>query len=167
MAETKNHLGLDKFQVTVIKSNYNSTKPIRKMIEKAQAKISSAKEKYNAAIEAAKAKYEESVKDTQNEVQAYQQQIDMLDKFTLETTKNACGLELTTEQVIEFLDNPAAFVAYKAEKNGQDMFDMQQPESPASELPWDDNVEESRDLDAEEDKDWEDRIQSGEIKEAV
>ena len=123
MAETKNHLGLDKFQVTVIKSNYNSTKPIRKMIEKAQAKISSAKEKYNAAIEAAKNKYEESVKGTQNEVQAYQQQIDMLDKFTLETTKNACGLELTSEQVMKFLDNPTAFAAYKAKQNGQDMFE--------------------------------------------
>lgn len=141
MAENKNHLGLDKFQVTVIKSNYNSTKPIRKLIEKADNKIQQANEKCEAAIKAAQEKYNETVKDLLAEVQAYKDQIAMLDKFTLETTKSACGLELTSEQVIEFLDNPAAFAAYKQEKLGTDMFDAQpqveQPKAEENELPWD------------------------------
>jgi prophage DNA circulation protein len=152
MAETKNHLGLDKFQVTVIKSNYNSTKPIRKMIEKAEAKTQAAFDKCQDTIKAAQDKYHETCDGLLAEIQTYKDQIAMLDKFALETTKNACGLELTTEQVIEFLDNPTAFAAYKQEKQGVDMFAGQA---------------EPRDLDAEEDKDWENRIQSGEIKQAI
>lgn len=154
MAETKNHLGLDKFQVTVIKSNYNSTKPIRKMIEKAEAKTQAAFDKCQDAIKAAQDKYHETCDGLLAEIQTYKDQIAMLDKFALETTKNACGLELTTEQVIEFLDNPTAFAAYKQEKQGVDMFADNIGEANAAAAGY-------RDLDAKEDKDWEDKIQSG------
>ena len=149
MAETKNHLGLDKFQVTVIKSNYNSTKPIRKMIEKAEAKTQAAFDKCQDAIKAAQDKYHETCDGLLAEIQTYKDQIAMLDKFALETTKNACGLELTTEQVIEFLDNPTAFAAYKQEKQGVDMFADNIGEANVA-------AAEYRNLDAEEDKDWED-----------
>lgn len=146
MAETKNHLGLDKFQVTVIKSNYNSTKPIRKMIEKAEAKTQAAFDKCQDAIKAAQDKYHETCDGLLAEIQTYKDQIAMLDKFALETTKNACGLELTTEQVIEFIDNPTAFAAYKQEKQGVDMFADNIGEANAV-------AAEYRGLDAEEDKD--------------
>lgn len=112
MAE-KNHLGLDKYQITIIKSNHAGTKPIRKLIEKAENKIKVAEEKRNAAIKAAQDKYEESVKELVAEAQAYKDQIAVLDKFTLETTKQACGLELTSQQVMDFIENPAAFEDYK------------------------------------------------------
>ena len=167
MAETKNHLGLDKFQVTVIKSNYNSTKPIRKMADKIHAKLDAADIKYKAAIAAATEKYKASIAELQNEIAAYETQLNMLDKFTLETTKQACGLELTSEQVIKFLEDPAAFTAYKQQKEGVDMFSKQNSEEDVNELPWNNGEvnTEPRDLDAEEDKEWEDRINSGEIKE--
>lgn len=147
MAENKNHLGLDKFQVTVIKSNYNSTKPIRKMMEKANTKIFAADEKYQAALKVALDKYNETVKDLKAEVQAYKDQIAMLDKFTMETTKQTCGLELTSEQVMHFIDNPDAFAAYKASKEGQDLFTNQdiaeQPKAEENEMPWDENADEA------------------------
>ena len=123
MADIKNHLGLDKYQVTVIKSNYNSTKPIRKLVEKAEAKIKVAEEKRNAAIKAAQDKYEESVKDLATEMQAYKEQINILDKFSMDTTKHSCGVELTSEQVIKFLDDEEAFKDFLQEKNGNSMFD--------------------------------------------
>lgn len=117
MADTKNHMGLDKFQMTIIKGNYNNIKPILKKIEKAQAKI-----------DQAKAKYEEAVKDTQLEVDACKTQIELLDQFTLDTTKKACGISLSSEQVMNFLNDKESFNNYKRELGGSDLFDNTQPQ---------------------------------------
>lgn len=134
MAENKNHLGLDKYQIAVIKSNFNSTKPIRKLIEKNEAKMKAAGERFEKAIAVAKEKYDNATKDLRDETQAYQTQIERLDQFTRSTTKQVCGLELSSEQVMEFLDNPTAYSCYVQKMQGKDMFENQ----PETEEPTDD-----------------------------
>lgn len=109
--ETKNHLGLDKFQVTIITGNYNSLKPSLKKVEAAQAKINAAKEKYEKAVEG-----------IQQEIAAYREQIDMLDQFAINTTTKSCGIGLTTEQVVKFMNAPQAFEEYKQSIGMGDMF---------------------------------------------
>jgi len=111
MSETKNHLGLDKFQVTVIKSNYNSIKPFLKKIEKAQAKI-----------DAAKQKYEEAIADSQKEVAQCQDQISLMDQYTIGMTTKSCGVGLTIEQTIKYLEDAPAFEEYKKSIGISDMF---------------------------------------------
>lgn len=117
MADSTNHLGLDKYQITVIKSNFNSTKPLRKMVEKVDEKISKAQAVLDKTIAAAQKKYQEAVGDIQGEAQVYKDQIALLDNFSIETTTKTCGIGLTSEQVVKFLDDKEAFEAYKASLN--------------------------------------------------
>lgn len=133
MAEQKNHLGLDKFQVTVIKSNYSATVPIRKMLKTAQAKMQTADEKYQEALKAAEAKHESAVADLRSEIQAYQQQIAAIDKFTIETTTSSCGIGLSSEQCMEFIKDPQAFEDYKQRIGmGGDLFEEKKEEPAVS-----------------------------------
>lgn len=104
--ETKNHLGLDKFQLTIIKSNYNSMKPSINKRAKILKKIEDTTKKYEEKLEAA-------ISSLRNEVAAYDEQITMLDQFTKDTTLKTCGITLTTEQVMEFCNNPEKFEEYK------------------------------------------------------
>lgn len=126
MAET-NVLGLDKFQTTMIKRNYGFIKPIVAKRDKVQKKIDDKQKE----LDELKANLEA-------EINNYNEQINALDKFTLETTERFCGTKLTSEQVMYYLEHPEE---YKKESST-----------------------ENPDLDAEEDKDWEDKIASGELK---
>lgn len=145
MAENLNYLGLDKFQLTIIKGNYASIKPSITKRDKALKKIDETTQKY-------KEKLEEAIKSLKQEADAYNEQIAMIDKFTVETTLKSCGIGLTTEQVMDFLEHPEKFMEYKASVLGEELFNQQ---------------EETHGLDAEEDKEGEDRIASDELKEAV
>ena len=147
--ENKNHLGLDKFQLTIIKGNYSSIKPSLAKREKALKKIDEVTQKYKEKLEAA-------IASLKQETSAYDEQIAMIDKFTIETTQKACGIGLTTEQVMKFLEDPQAFEDYKHQLGlDNDMF-AQEAEQKAV-----------RDLDAEEDAEWEQKIVSGELKEVI
>lgn len=147
--ENKNHLGLDKFQLTIIKGNYSSIKPSLAKREKALKKIDEVTQKYKEKLEAA-------IASLKQEASAYDEQIAMIDKFTIETTQKACGIGLTTEQVMKFLEDPQAFKDYKHQLGlDNDMF-AQEAEQKAV-----------RDLDAEEDAEWEQKIESGELKEVI
>ena len=103
MAEN-NVLGLDKFQTTMIKRNYGIIKPIIAKREKAQKKIDDKQKELEALKQSLEA-----------EINTYNEQISALDKFTLDTTKRFCGISLTSEQVIDFMENPEKFAEYKHE----------------------------------------------------
>lgn len=134
MAET-NVLGLDKFQLTIIKGNFNSTKPIRKLIDKVVVKAAALQQKETEEHNAIVAKYKDKLQAFNQEKEAYEKQIELLDKFTLEATKKTCGFALTTEQVMDFIENPEHFEAYKKTLGmGKDLFENAQEEAePASE----------------------------------
>ena len=94
--------------------------------------MKAAEEKYKKDIAAAKEKYDNATKDLRDEIQAYQTQIERLDQFTRSTTKQACGLELSSEQVMEFLDNPTAYSCYVQKMQGKGMFENQSENLPES-----------------------------------
>jgi len=141
MAEKKvNCLGLDKFQMAIIKRNYNTVKPLLN-------KRNKAKEKMEETMRKAMEKYNE-------EVGMADMQIETFDKITKNYTKKSCGYELTSEQVAFFNDNPEKFDEFKQKNPLETKMDFNEEEQPG-------------DLDAEEDKEWEDKINSGELKEVV
>jgi len=141
MAEKKvNCLGLDKFQMAIIKRNYTTVKPLLN-------KRNKAKEKLEETIRKATEKYNE-------EVGMADMQIETFDKITKDYTKKSCGYELTSEQAVLFNDNPEKFDEFKQKNPLETETDFNKEEQP-------------RDLDAEENKEWEDRINSGELKEVV
>ena len=144
MSEKKvNCLGLDKFQMAIIKRNYSTVKPLITKRAKAWTKL-------DEAMKNAQKKYDE-------EVGLVDVQINTFDNITKEYTKKACGYELTSEQAVLFNDNPDLFDKYKEEHPIQTEMNFN-AEAPAQEAA-------PRDLDAEEDKEWEDKIKSGELKE--
>ena len=120
MTDDKNHLGLDKFQLTIIKGNYASMKPSITKRDKALEKIQETTEKF-------KQKLESAVSALRQEANAYEEQIKMLDTFALEITKKTCGIALTTEQVIKFLENPEQWESYKKEVLGENMWEEETP----------------------------------------
>jgi hypothetical protein len=141
MAEKKvNCLGLDKFQMAIIKRNYNTIKPLLN-------KRNKAKEKLDETIRKATEKYNE-------EVGMADMQIETFDKITKDCTKVFCGYELTSEQAVLFNDNPEKFDEFKQKNPLETEMDFNDEEQP-------------RDLHAEEDKKWEERINSGELKEVT
>lgn len=146
MAETRNHLGLDKFQLTIIKGNYASIKPSLTKRDKAYKKIEELTQKY-------KEKLEQAVTALRQEAEAYDEQIAMIDKFTVDVTTKSCGIGLTTEQVMTFIDDPVKFEDYKRELGLSDDLFNNTNNQPSDEV---------RDLDTKEDKN-----NSGELKEAV
>lgn len=139
MTEKKvNCLGLDKFQMAIIKRNYSTVKPLLN-------KINKAKEKLDEIIRKATEKYDE-------EVGMANMQIETFDKITKDYIKKSCGYELTSEQVVFFNDNPEKFDEFKQKNPLETEMDFSKEEQP-------------HDLDAEENKEWEDKINSGELKE--
>ena len=124
--ETTNVMGLDKFQLSIIKGNYGSLKPIIAKKNKLMAKIEAATEKEEKAIQALKEKTQESLKELYKEVSVYDEQINALDNITKTHTQRACGMELTSEQVMQFLSNPDEFEQYKSSVLGDDMFKEQE-----------------------------------------
>ena len=100
MAEKKvNCLGLDKFQMAIVKRNYNTVKPLLN-------KRNKAKEKLDEIIRKATEKYNE-------EVGMADMQIETFDKITKDYTKKSCGYELTSEQAVLFSANPEKFDEFK------------------------------------------------------
>lgn len=97
-----NVLNLDKFQLTMIKRNYGIIKPIIAKREKAQKKIDDKQRELD-----------ELKASLQAEINTYNDQISALDAFTLTTTKQACGIELSSEQALNFIENPEEFEVYK------------------------------------------------------
>ena len=131
MAEKKvNCLGLDKFQMAIIKRNYTTVKPLLNKRYKA-------KEKLDETIRKATEKYNE-------EVGMADMQIETFDKITKDYTRKSCGYELTSEQVVFFNDNPDKFDEFK-QKNPLETemnFNEDHEVSPASSENNDGNVEE-------------------------
>lgn len=141
MAEKKtNCLGLDKFQMAIIKRNYTTVKPLINKKNKAQ-------EKLDEAIRKANEKFNEEIGMTD-------MQIETFDKITKDYTKKSCGYELTSEQAVVFNDNPELFEKYKQDHPLQTEMDFNEGQQTC-------------DLDAEEDKEWENRFDSGELKEVT
>lgn len=149
MAET-NILGLDKFQLTIIKSNYNSTKPVRKLIDKVVVKAAVLQQKETEEHNAIVAKYKDKLQAFNQEKEAYEKQIELLDKFTLEVTEKTCGFALTTEQVMDFIDNPEKFEAYKQSLGvGKDLFENEES-ADASPEDYHENIGEGHDIEQEQ-----------------
>lgn len=168
METNKNALGLDKLQMSIIKNNYNSIKPILAKREKLQAKVEQAKTKLNEnkvklqefidkKLKEFQEKFEESIKETLEIMNAYNTQISAIDELTNSITLKACGLALSSEQCIKLENNPDAFEEFKQKQQGipGDLFSEEPVDVPMTE------VGNDFDLDAQEDQDWEDRIQAG------
>lgn len=125
------NLGLDRFQITVIRRTYGLIKPYISKREKAQKKLQDL-EMAKAALEA--------------EIQMYDTQIQALNKPVTDITERFCGITLTSEQVMDFIENPEHFEAYKqelgivspSEENEQDSEDYEE------------NQGEGHDIDAEQ-----------------
>lgn len=122
MAEKKvNCLGLDRFQLAIIKRNYTTVKPLLN-------KKSKAREKLEEAIRKANEKYSE-------EVGMADMQIETFDNLTKAYTKKSCGYELTSEQVILFNDNPEKFEEFKQKNPLQSEMDFNEQESEENTIP--------------------------------
>lgn len=104
--DNTNILGLDKFQVTVIKSKYASMKPIITKRDKLAKKIEETTQKFKEKLDAALASIRQ-------EEAAYNEQLDYDNQYAKDITQKTCGIALTTEQTIEFLENPGKFEEYK------------------------------------------------------
>ena len=131
MAEKKvNCLGLDKFQMAIVKRNYNTVKPLLN-------KRNKAKEKLDEIIRKATEKYNE-------EVGMADMQIETFDKITKDYTKKSCGYELTSEQVAIFNDNPEKFEEFKQKNPLETKIDFNEEHEVSAVSPEnnDDNVEE-------------------------
>lgn len=122
MAEKKvNCLGLDRFQMAIIKRNYTTVKPLLN-------KKSKAREKLEEAIRKANEKYSE-------EVGMADMQIETFDNLTKAYTKKSCGYALTSEQVILFNDNPEKFEEFKQKNPLQSEMDFNEQESDENTIP--------------------------------
>ena len=122
MTEKKvNCLGLDRFQMAIIKRNYTTVKPLLN-------KKSKAREKLEEAIRKANEKYSE-------EVGMADMQIETFDNLTKDYTKKSCGYELTSEQVILFNDNPEKFEEFKQKNPLQSEMDFNEQESDENTIP--------------------------------
>ena len=115
-----NCMGLDKFQLTIIKSNYTTIKPFITKMSKLNQQIQDFRDKMAAKIK----EFEETKVE---ETKSYEEQIAAIDAITKAHTKRACGIELTTEQVINFLNNSQAFEDYKNSIGlGQSLFETKE-----------------------------------------
>ena len=87
-----NVIGMDVFQTAAVKRNYANVKPLIKERNKMQEKIA----ELSKNLEIKKA------------------QITANDQHTGMITKETCGIALTSEQVMWFLEHPEEFPAFKA-----------------------------------------------------
>jgi hypothetical protein len=118
MAKEKkiNVIGMDVFQTAAVKRNYANVKPLIKERKKMEEKIA----ELTKNLEIKKA------------------QIAANDQHTGMITKETCGIALTSEQVMWFLEHPEEFGAFKAAHGiGQEEADDAAPaeEVPAEETP--------------------------------
>lgn len=89
-----NVIGMDVFQTAAVKRNYQNVKPLIRERKKMEEKIA----ELTKNLEIKKA------------------QIEANDQHTGMITKETCGIALTSEQVMWFLEHPEEFEAFKAAK---------------------------------------------------
>lgn len=93
-----NVIGMDVFQTAAVKRNYQNVKPLIRERKKMEEKIA----ELTKNLEIKKA------------------QIEANDQHTGMITKETCGIALTSEQVMWFLEYPEEFEAFKAAQLGSD-----------------------------------------------
>lgn len=93
-----NVIGMDVFQTAAVKRNYQNVKPLIKERKKMEEKIA----ELSKNLEIKKA------------------QIEANDQHTGMITKETCGIALTSEQVMWFLEHPEEFEAFKAAHRADD-----------------------------------------------
>ena len=93
-----NVIGMDVFQTAAVKRNYQNVKPLIRERKKMEEKIA----ELTKNLEIKKA------------------QIEANDQHTGMITKETCGIALTSEQVMWFLEHPEEFEAFKAAQLGSD-----------------------------------------------
>ena len=93
-----NVIGMDVFQTAAVKRNYQNVKPLIRERKKMEEKIA----ELTKNLEIKKA------------------QIAANDQHTGMITKETCGIALTSEQVMWFLEHPEEFEAFKAAQLGSD-----------------------------------------------
>ena len=100
MAKEKkiNVIGMDVFQTAAVKRNYQNVKPLIKE----------------------RKKMEEKIAELTKNVEIKKAQIAANDQHTGMITKETCGIALTSEQVMWFLEHPEEFEAFKASQLGGD-----------------------------------------------
>ena len=118
MAKEKkiNVIGMDVFQTAAVKRNYANVKPLIKERKKMEEKLA----ELTKNLEIKKA------------------QIAANDQHTGMITKETCGIALTSEQVMWFLEHPEEFEAFKAAHimpETEDKSPKEEPEQEATETP--------------------------------
>lgn len=97
MEKKTNHMGLDKYQTAAIKRNYQNIKPLLRKVDSLKKKIED--------LDAQKATLEEEIIE--------------VDNYTLNLSKKVTGHVLTSEQVVNFLENPEEWEKF-VHANGQE-----------------------------------------------
>lgn len=92
MEKKTNHMGLDKYQTAAIKRNYQNIKPLLRKVDSLKKKIED--------LNAQKAALEEEITE--------------VDNYTLNLSKKVTGHVLTSEQVVNFLENPTEWEKFVA-----------------------------------------------------
>ena len=87
-----NVIGMDVFQTAAVKRNFMNVKPLIKE----------------------RRKMEEKIAELTKNLEIKKAQIEANDQHTGMITKETCGIALTSEQVMWFLDHPEEFEAFKA-----------------------------------------------------
>lgn len=115
MAKEKkiNVIGMDVFQTAAVKRNYANVKPLIKERNKMEEKIA----ELTKNLEIKKA------------------QIAANDQHTGMITKETCGIALTSEQVMWFLEHPEEFDAFKAAHGVGESQEETTEEKPSEEAP--------------------------------
>ena len=115
MAKEKkiNVIGMDVFQTAAVKRNYANVKPLIKERKKMEEKIA----ELTKNLEIKKA------------------QIAANDQHTGMITKETCGIALTSEQVMWFLEHPEEFEAFKAAHGVGEPQEETTEEKPSEEAP--------------------------------
>ena len=120
-----NVIGMDVFQTAAVKRNYMNVKPLIKE----------------------RVKMEEKIAELSKNLEIKKAQIAANDQHTGMITKETCGIALTSEQVMYYLEHPEEFEAFKASQlPAEDLESMVEDNTPnAEEAPVEENVEQSAD----------------------
>ena len=120
-----NVIGMDVFQTAAVKRNYMNVKPLIKE----------------------RVKMEEKIAELSKNLEIKKAQIAANDQHTGMITKETCGIALTSEQVMYYLEHPEEFEAFKASQlPTKDLESMVEDNTPnAEEAPVEENVEQSAD----------------------
>ncbi len=84
MEKKTNHMGLDKYQTAAIKRNYQNIKPLLRKVDSLKKKIV----------------------ELNSQKESIEKEITEVDNYTLNLSKKVTGHVLTSEQVVNFLENP-------------------------------------------------------------